>query len=361
MFTKSEAIHFIEKCFGEALLSNSGLNANVVCPFCKREKGINYSNKKLVIRTSDFALHCWRCGYKSRGLFGLLYKFRRSFLEEYKLNFENDLKREGLIKKFVATVESNEYREKILSYNKEPTKEKTNVLPVGFRLLNSQPYGKREKLIFDEALKYLFNRKITEQQIVDNNLGVVSWFETTQEFVKFNNRIMIPSFDRDALASFYTTRTILKDVLPRYSNSGHSNEIVFNSFFINSSLKELTLVEGPFDYICSPYENTIPLLGSSISKQSLIYQFIYEFKPKLLRIVLDKNELIKANKVATELYLTCEPETTILIGNINHPVAKDFAEIQDLSNRLAEPSDVSETIWHPLSIKDKLLLKVQNR
>lgn len=83
MHTQQQAFRFIESCFGPAEASNGGLNASVVCPLCAPTNG----KRKLAIRTTDFACHCWVCGYKNRSLFGLLYKFHRNRTQEFLATF----------------------------------------------------------------------------------------------------------------------------------------------------------------------------------------------------------------------------------------------------------------------------------
>jgi len=92
MPSKLDTLSFLEKCFGEYQLSNAGLNASVICPICKEKKGITYDKKKLVIRTTDFALHCWVCGYKSKNLYKLIYTYRKSLLKEYIEKFQDKTK-----------------------------------------------------------------------------------------------------------------------------------------------------------------------------------------------------------------------------------------------------------------------------
>lgn len=59
MYTRGQAIDFIEKVFGQGSLSNHGANISVTCPMCLQKKGISHNKRKLVIRTDNFLLHCW--------------------------------------------------------------------------------------------------------------------------------------------------------------------------------------------------------------------------------------------------------------------------------------------------------------
>jgi hypothetical protein len=359
-FTKSEAINFIEKCFGDASLSNSGLNANVLCPVCRSKNGSEYTKKKLAIRTTDFATHCWVCAYKSRNILNLLYRFKRSAIDEYRSNFYeqkfdkqlniSDLDKEAthrILEQFSVTKK-----------NTEKAKVTEAVLPKNFVLLSELPKSKKHSVAHLKAMEYLTKqRMLSYEQIVRFNLGIVYWFDTWDDRRRFENRIIIPSVNEDGIVDFFTTRSIIKDVYPRYTNSGKSNDVVFNRFFIDPSVKELTLVEGPFDYFCSPYENTIPLLGSDFGHGSELYKFIFQFKPQKIRLVLDKNETAKTNNVAKVSDIASGNNTVIVVGSITHDKAKDFAEIQELGDNALEY--VAESQWKASTLTERILEKFQ--
>lgn len=356
MSSKLEILEFIENCFGEYQVSNAGLNVSVVCPICKENKGILYDKKKLVIRTTDFALHCWVCGYKSRSLYWLLFKYKKSFLKEYTENFQT--------KKIDYSFSSgSSYLEKIetIIAGKAANKEKKAfVMPKNVSLVLKAPENKKHLSLYKQAKEYLLKkRKLTEQQIWDNNLVVCYSFLDKKEKFFLENRIIFPSMNENYEFDFYTARLFVdSDTKSKYINSSIAKEIVFNSGFIDPLFKEITLVEGPFDYICSPYKNTIPILGSSFEKSSKLFEWLFNFKPNVIRIALDKNEVKKRETIAQNLSVLRDFGTRIIISNINHPSAKDFAELQELDLFEEKLNFVEEFIWHPKTKKERLIEKL---
>ena len=54
-------------CFGPVQISNSGENANVVCPVCEASGKVT-SKKKLSINLEKGIYHCWVCETKGRNI-----------------------------------------------------------------------------------------------------------------------------------------------------------------------------------------------------------------------------------------------------------------------------------------------------
>ena len=88
-------------------------------------------------------------------------------------------------------------------------------------------------------------------------------------------------------------------VKPKYRNaSNKKNDIVFNEIDIDWS-RPIVLVEGVFDAFKAP-ENTIPLLGSSLSKSSLLYEKIVSNQCEVF-LSLDPDMKNKAYEIAKNL------------------------------------------------------------
>jgi hypothetical protein len=357
MPSKLDTLSFLEKCFGEYQLSNAGLNASVVCPICKEKKGITYDKKKLVIRTTDFALHCWVCGYKSKNLYKLIYTYRKSLLKEYIEKFQDKTK--IVNQDFISGSSFQEKIETLIFGNKTNKNESVFSLPSHISLVLKMPQNQLQKTTYLKAQKYLFEkRKLTEQQIWDNNLAICYSFKDNKEKFQLENRIIFPSLNEDLSFDFYTARLFVEsDIKSKYTNSSIAKKIIFNHGFIDTSFKEVTLVEGPFDYICSPYKNTVPILGSSLEHSAKISEWLFEFKPNVLRISLDKNETKKSDTIAQNLSILRDFGTKIIIANITHNLAKDFAELQELGieNKL---DFVEEFVWYPKTKKERLFEKL---
>lgn len=357
MYSKLDTILFIEKCFGDYQLSNAGLNVNVLCPICKEKNGHSYEKKKLVIRSTDFALHCWVCGYKSKNIFKLLIKYKKSCIEEYKERFYQ----KSSIHDFIGSSMHEKIESKINSKIEQAAKKNTVVNFFDFQLLFKPSLSRRENYLKSQALKYLKEkRKLTDEQIFSNSFGLFNDFLSKEEKYKFENRVIMPSFNKNFEVDFYVGRSFIEtDKRSKYNNTINTNEIIFNELFLKDSIKEFTLVEGPFDYVCSPYQNTIPLFGSTLSKKSKLYNMIFEARPNILRIALDKAETEKREAIAKTFGTLLDYGTKIKIVEIKHDLAKDFAELQEMN--IDKLSVVEEINWYPKTKKEKLLERLNTK
>ena len=116
---------------------------------------------------------------------------------------------------------------------------------------------------------------------------------------RFRRRVIIPSFDCDGNLSYYVARSIDKKRIPKYINSKvPKNEMIFNEIDVNWN-EPIVLVEGVFDAIkCS--DNVIPILGSSLSKNSKLYQSLIKYSCDVT-LSLDPDLKEKCYKIAKNL------------------------------------------------------------
>ncbi len=269
-FTQSKAIDFIERAFGSGRLSNQGLNISVICPMCKALKGEDYSKKKLVIRTDNFLVHCWVCGYKSKNIYHLLRKYRPKYLQEYRENF------------FSAKDLSNTDAE-------DDQKEGPTV---------SMPKGSQFILHMDkdgywkEAMSYLNYRGIRREDDI--------WYWkiclTRNSEQGCNSRVIIPSFDHNGDLNYWTARTWKGNVKQKYKNPPvNRKNLIFNENNIDWT-KEITLVEGPFDLIkCNA--NATAVLGSELDANYRLFHRIVENETPVL-LAFDPDAKGKQNRIA---------------------------------------------------------------
>ena len=298
MYTRGQAIDFIEKVFGPGSMTNQGANISVVCPVCIESKGYHYAKRKLAIRTDNFVTHCWVCGYKSRNLANLIRKYHSGYFKEYVEHFIGaiHLKPEG---------------------NQE---EELLRLPSGFRLLANQDMSS----LFLEtvsSLNYLSTR-FGEDLRQSRNDKLWYWkFGISIEDAAFANRVIMPSFDTDGNLNYYTGRTILSHVRPKYLNPNVFREdVVFNEINIDWS-EPLTIVEGPFDLIkCNA--NATCLLGSELTTEYKLFLMIIKHKTPVI-LALDSDAKEKALKIAQLLF---EYDISVSILDIP-PDFKDVGEM----------------------------------
>jgi len=237
----TDKIKFYESIFGRGRISNNGVNFDVRCPICAP---LDTSKKKLAIRTSDDANHCWVCGWKARSLAPLLRKYgTQEHLNAYReLTGHNG--KSDLITAEIDKVQKIE-------------------LPKDFRLLtlasNMDPDVKA-------AWRYVYSRGLTDRDAWYFKFGV-------SDEVRWKRRVIMPSFDFNGELNYFVARAIDKDKKPKYDNPDvDKNPVVFNEINIDWT-KRLTLVEGPFDLVKCP-ENTTALLGSDLDERHEIFNKI---------------------------------------------------------------------------------------
>lgn len=116
------------------------------------------------------------------------------------------------------------------------------------------------------VLKYLKERKIGAYQINKYNLGFC-------QVGKYQNRIIIPSYNKDNQLNYFTTRTIEKHNKIKYVNPPiQKTDVIMFQSLINWKFP-IILVQGIFDAITVNF-NAIPLMGKIVS-QALIQKLSY--------------------------------------------------------------------------------------
>jgi len=230
----SDKIKFYESIFGRGRISSNGKNFDVRCPICAP---LDPTKKKLAIRTTDDANHCWVCGFKSRSLIPLLKKYgTQEHLNAYRALIGIDGK-STLLTAQVDKVEKIE-------------------LPKDFQLLTLANYDDPD---VKAAWRYVYSRGLSDRDAWYFKFGL-------SNEAKWHRRVIMPSFDDRGELNYFVARAIDKDKKPKYDNPDvDKNPIVFNEINIDWS-KRLVLVEGPFDLVKCP-ENSTALLGSDLDER----------------------------------------------------------------------------------------------
>ena len=134
------------------------------------------------------------------------------------------------------------------------------------------------------ARKYLYDRGITDNDILKHNIGYCIAGE-------FSDRIIIPSYDQNNQLNFYVARSFNRSYA-KYKNPEASKDIIVFENLINWN-QPIIICEGVFDAMAIR-RNAIPILGKNISKSLL--KKIVTSKVKEIYIALDRDALKKAVK-----------------------------------------------------------------
>ena len=242
------------------------------CPKCSHHK------KKLSINIEKDNFKCWICDYKSPSLYRLVRRYgsynQRTEWEELtgRMDLSNtptDLS--SLIKN--------------MGKKKEIDPEEIINLPEEFRTLT----GKKNHISSVKASRYLSSRNIKRQEILKWKIGYCASGE-------YEGRVIIPSFNMDGRVNYFIARSYEGEWM-KYKNPAVTKDIVFNELYVDWE-NDLTLVEGVFDAIVA--ENAIPLLGSSLREDSLLFSKIVNHDTPLY-VALDADAEAKAMRLIKNL------------------------------------------------------------
>lgn len=258
--TNSSVIETLSKLFKhKPHVQKGGAEILVFCPSCKHHK------RKLNINTTTGYYQCWVCGLSGKSFSSLLKKIKAPS-EFYTILCKNKVK-------ITYTVEE---KKKFLS------------LPEEFKPL----YKPSNDVAYKHALNYCLKRNLNIHEIVRYNIGYCSTGT-------FANRVIIPSYDKDANLNFFCGRDFFNGYL-KYRLCDGSKDIIGFELFTDFK-KPITIVEGPFDALSVKY-NAVPLFGKTLSKK--LKMKLIEEKPPRVNVLLDNDALESAIKI-------CE----FLVGN----------------------------------------------
>ena len=258
MATKEQKI--LRKLLGDYYESSDEMLFS--CPFC------NHHKKKMSINLEKNVWKCWVCDSSGRTVDFLVKKFGSA----------QDLKDWGLDREL--NFENIEF---ILFGEKVEVKKETVFLPEGFIPLFApgRSYHKQR------ALKYMRKRGYDDDQIFRMKVGTCTKGE-------YKGRVIVPSFDEQGDLNYFIARTYAND-FPKYKNPKVSKaSMVFNELTINFN-RPIIIVEGVFDAM-RVGENAVPILGSTIKSDHLLFQRIVENRTPVY-IALDEDAHKKEKKI----------------------------------------------------------------
>ena len=258
-------VGLIESVMGKGR-STARNNTAFHCPFC------NHSKPKLEIQIhtnekKENPWHCWVCGEKGKTLISLFKKVKAPSSKIQELN--------SLIKPGTKQVEQFQ----------------TLALPKEFIPLSQiHNLDSVSKIEAKHAIKFLKNRKITEDDIFKYNIGFCAEGS-------FNHRIVVPSYDANGSLNYFVTRTYLPDESQKYKNPPVGKNTIGWEYYINWNTP-IVLVEGIFDALTIK-RNVIPLFGKTISEE--LMKKIVSSQVQKIYVALDNDALREALKHCEKL------------------------------------------------------------
>ena len=228
------------------------------CPFCNHHKPkleVNFTENKKGYNP----FQCWVCGKKGKTI--------RSLFKALKVSPDKFIELGKLVK-------TGSHVEDVIV---------ENIVELPKEFMPLFPDDKTIK--WKQAYYYLKSRGITNDDIIKYNIGYCT-------FGRYQNMIIIPSYDKDGTLNYFTGRSFEQDPFIKYRNPECSRDIIPFELFINWD-SPLVLCEGPFDAMAIK-RNAIPLLGKNI--QSNLLKRIVQSTVKKIYIALDTDAIKQALK-----------------------------------------------------------------
>lgn len=302
-------LKFLENIFGEGSYQSNTRELLLYCPFCFHHK------KKLSINLSNDYWKCWVCEKAGKSLFSLLKKSNspESQIKEYSENFR-------------ASKESSvEFFEKAFKAS----------LPQEYLPLA----GAKKTPTVNRFFTYLYRRGVSDETILRYKLGYCTSGD-------YSDRVILPSFDSVGNLNFFTGRDITGYSGLNYLNEkdlplDYKSSIIVNELNIDFS-KPVVLVEGYFDMFKHPH-NTIPICGSSISKEAYLFQKLVRKKTDVI-LALDSDARKKTLKIAKN-FLAYD----LNVSYVNVAPFKDLGSMEEV--------EALEKINTPTIVNDSFLLR----
>lgn len=259
--SNSQKIRILQKYFGAG---HQGKDGGIVftCPSCKE---IRKDKKKLVVQLTNGWYHCWVCGLSGKSFFSL---FRKTFPKSLR-----DPDCEVLFEGQRDEQHASEELEK-------PKVE----LPEDIILVGTDESKDPDVLA---VKKYLSERGISRGDML-------RWRICAAKTGNLCRRAIIPSFDSEGKLNYYTARSIDENKFKYKNSQTNKTEIIFNEIDVDWS-KPVILVEGVFDAMKCP-ENTIPVLGSELSKKSELFKKLWS-NNCIVTVAFDPDLKEKSHKV----------------------------------------------------------------
>jgi hypothetical protein len=244
------------------------------CPACAHDKGLPHGDGKgnLEVNYEKNVFKCWVCSDYNH-MHGSIAK---------------------LIKRYGSHQNLKDY---IALYGDETRNYIKNVDDKGIDLTLPKEYVKLSDCkgnepLYKDVIKYLKKRNITKDLIDRYSIGYA--YEGD-----YRGRVIIPSYDKNHILNYFTGRSFMRGIKPKYMNpSVEKANVIVNEHLLNPDAT-IYLLEGMFDHIVVP--NSTPLLGKYVNDK--LFYYLQEKSNANVVILLDpdafKDAVIAYNKLNT--------------------------------------------------------------
>ena len=234
-------------------------------PWAREENdGVNDNKYNLEVSLSLGKYHEWVNGYGGN-LSKLIKRWGNSELVSKYYSVINDIK------------ESKYYNLDLFKDTEISNTINQLTLPITFTKINIEKCKKKK------LLDYLKERKIDQNMIDFYNIGYTTWDE---EEWQMRDRIIIPSYNSNNELNYWVGRDFTKNEKKiKYKNcNADKKKVIFQENKIRWNA-DILLCEGAID--CLVYYNAISLLGKSLTKDSELFNSLFEKANANITICLD--------------------------------------------------------------------------
>ena len=265
---RAEKLKIVKSVLGSGYMS--GGEHLFHCPFCDHHK------RKLSVNIDKGVFKCWICDKSGRNLGYMIRKFGTRQDRDEWFKFEDQ-------------VEITDF-DFLFKEPEKPVEQRVE-LPKGFTSLATRKPPENSW----GALRYLSKRGVDHTDILKWKIGYCTEGE-------YEGRVVIPSFNTNGYVDYFIARSY-GNQWPNYKNPPASRNIVFNDLYVNWD-EDIVIVEGVFDAIKAG--NAIPLLGSTLRSDSMLFEVIVKSKQKVY-LALDDDAAAKERRMGN-LFLSYNVE-----------------------------------------------------
>ena len=235
---QTEKINILKNTLGG--FDRQGKEYLFTCPKCKHHK------PKLSVNLKKNCFKCWVCDYSGRKISRLI-RNHGSFTDFKQWRSYDD------------QIELTDFDKLLSVFKKE--EEPTLELPSEFDSL----VGSNTTFSSLRARRYLKDRGLTKSDIQKYMVGFCNEGQ-------YKGYVVVPSFNMSGDVNFFIARNYTGGWRNYMNPRVSKNKMIFNELFLDF-YQEITVVEGVFDAIKAG-DNSVPLLGSSLSEESKLFQKI---------------------------------------------------------------------------------------
>ena len=292
------------------------LQAQFNCPCCADENGGTPDNKyNLEVNLIKQVYLCWKCS-QTHGTSGSLLKLVRQYgtPEQYK-EYKEEL---------YAIQQTKMYDINYFSGGTINHEEKSVIYPKTYRKIDLA------KLKNKRLLDFLKKRRIDQSTIDRFSIGYTTWDE--EEYI-MRNRLIIPSYDAYGSLNYWVGRDFTGFQKIKYRNcTADKKAIIYQENLINFD-NDIYLVEGVLDGLRLP--NTIAMLGKVLTKDTKLFQTLYQRAKSNIFIILDEDTKEMETKRIYTLLNTGRVQGKIYYCDMKESSYKDFSEAYEKGGKRA--------------------------